>query len=97
MVYTGRILAVSYSPTTSYRYSNSRFHQGKLKSDLKWRAMVSGPEASAFAPSVDSESADKNDTGNGNYSLDAEPSLNRLAKLVLSSIFFLGSTYVQPS
>ena len=63
MVYTGRILAVSYSPTTSYRYSNSRFHQGKLKSDLKWRAMVSGPEASAFAPSVDSESADKNDTG----------------------------------
>ncbi|RVW98235.1 Protein ORANGE-ORANGE, chloroplastic [Vitis vinifera] len=47
MVCTGRILAVSYSPTTSfhrnYRYSNSRFLQGNLKSNLKWRSMASEP------------------------------------------------------
>ena len=67
MVCTGRILAVSYSPTTSfhrnYRYSNSRFLQGNLKSNLKWRSMASEPEASSFASSVDSDSSDKNSTG----------------------------------
>ena len=67
MACTGRILAVSYSPTTSfhrnYRYSNSRFLQEKLKSNLKWRPMASEPDASSFASSADSDSSDKNSAG----------------------------------
>ncbi|XP_077235163.1 orange protein [Tasmannia lanceolata] len=62
MICTGRILTLSVSPTPVRPYtcpiSNFRFLQGKLKSTLKWRSMATEPDASSFAPPVDSDSTE---------------------------------------
>ncbi|CAL5407630.1 unnamed protein product [Camellia sinensis] len=68
MVCSGRILAVSCPISTliphNSVFQNSRFLlQVKLKSTHKWRPMASEPEASSFAPSIDSDSTDINAPG----------------------------------
>ncbi|CAL5404799.1 unnamed protein product [Camellia sinensis] len=68
MVCSGRILAVSCPISTliphNSVFQNSRFLlQVKLKSTHKWRPMASEPEASSFAPSIDSDSNDINAPG----------------------------------
>ncbi|CAK9168783.1 unnamed protein product [Ilex paraguariensis] len=67
MVCSGQILAASYSPTPSLpynsRFSYSRFLQGRIKSNLKWRSMASEADSSSFAPSIDSDSTDKKADG----------------------------------
>ncbi|XP_057475384.1 protein ORANGE-GREEN, chloroplastic-like isoform X2 [Actinidia eriantha] len=67
MVCSSRLLAVSY-PTTrliphNSPLSNSRFLQGKLRSNYRWRSMASEPEGASFAPPIDAEVADKNAAG----------------------------------
>ncbi|XP_057482778.1 protein ORANGE-GREEN, chloroplastic-like isoform X1 [Actinidia eriantha] len=67
MVCSSRLLAVSYPTTRLIPYSstlsNSRFIQGKLRSNYRWRSIASEPEGASFAPPIDAEAADKNAAG----------------------------------
>ncbi|KAM7491790.1 hypothetical protein LguiA_034711 [Lonicera macranthoides] len=68
MAFSARVLAVSYPITPLFPnnslFSNSRFIQPKLKSNLKSRCLASDPDSSSsFAPSVDSDSAEKSASG----------------------------------
>ncbi|GMP23840.1 hypothetical protein CsSME_00001299 [Camellia sinensis var. sinensis] len=68
MVCSGRILAVSYPVTPLLQRNspwskNSRFIQVKLRSKHICPSMALDPEGSSFAPSIDSDSSDKNSSG----------------------------------
>ncbi|CAL5322893.1 unnamed protein product [Camellia sinensis] len=68
MVCSGRILAVSYPVTPLLQRNspwskNSRFIQVKLRSKHICPSMALDPEGSPFAPSIDSDSSDKNSSG----------------------------------
>ncbi|XP_058085714.1 protein ORANGE, chloroplastic [Magnolia sinica] len=68
MICSGRIIALSISPTPRIRSyspkSNAKFLQERVKSNLKWRSMANDPESPSFAPSIDAaDPTDKNAAG----------------------------------
>lgn len=60
MVFSTRILAVSYPVSPLLTSRTSQVHRVKLKSTFKCQSMASASDSSSFAPSTDSDSADKN-------------------------------------
>ncbi|XP_057970502.1 protein ORANGE, chloroplastic-like [Malania oleifera] len=91
MVCSGRILAVSF-PTKPVLhcnpyFSNSRFLQGKLKSNFKWRSMALEPDASSsFAPSVDSDSSSADRNAPGFCIIEGPETVQGFAKMELLEI-----------
>ncbi|KAL5569737.1 hypothetical protein UlMin_026312 [Ulmus minor] len=67
MLCLGRALALPH-PTNrfnshNFHVSSFRFNHGRPRLSSKWRSMASESESSSFAPSIDSDSADKNAAG----------------------------------
>ncbi|KAL6581365.1 hypothetical protein OROMI_007288 [Orobanche minor] len=57
MLCSGRMLTISHVPTRFQSSRSSCYLHGKLISNLKWRSMAFGADASSFSASADSDSS----------------------------------------